>query len=218
MRRELRAGLWWGMALGIMLATAAWIGDSALGPPGFDHEGLLLANAWRSPWLDAAFRALTWLGSRLLLLPLAVLVAGALWRRGHRAEAGFVIVAMAGAALLAELAKQWAMRPRPELFPALAAVASPLSFPSAHALQATTLALCGALLVGRLAPGYRWPALALLASIAVLVGISRLYLQVHYPSDVLAGTAVAGCWVAGLRVLMLRAGAAVERLPGKQGA
>lgn len=218
MRREFQAGLWWGVALGIMLATAAWIGDSALGPPWFDHEGLLLANAWRSPGLDALFRALTWLGSLLLLLPLAVSVAGLLWRGGHHHEARFVILAMVGAALLADLAKQVAMRPRPELFPAFAAVVSPLSFPSAHAVQATTLAVAGVLLVARLAPHYRWRALWLLASIAVLVGVSRLYLQVHYPSDVLAGMAVAGCWVAGLQALMLRAGTAGVGLPGRQGA
>lgn len=199
-RRAIRAALWWFAGLATLVATAAWIGS---GPPLFDREGLMLANAWRSPWLDVAFPGLTWLGSLMVLLPL-VLVAGIqLWRRGYHGEARFLIVALAGASLLAQLAKHLVLRQRPDLFAALASVVSPLSFPSAHAFQVTAVAVSALVVVARLAPRHRhWVAPALV-SVVLLVGLSRIYLQVHFPSDVLAGSIAAGFWVAGLHALTL---------------
>jgi undecaprenyl-diphosphatase len=61
-------------------------------------------------------------------------------------------------------------------------------------------------LVVRLAPGCRRWAVPLLAAMALLVGFSRLYLQVHFPSDVLTGILAAAFWVAGLRVLVFARG------------
>lgn len=198
-RRAIQAALWWLAALAVLVATATWIGS---GSPLFDREGLILARAWRSPWLDAAFPGLTWMGSLMVLLPL-VLVAGIqLWRRGYRDEARFLIVALAGAALLAQLAKHLALRQRPDVFVALASVVSPLSFPSAHAVQVTAVAISTLVVVARLAPRHRHWAAPALVSVVLLVGLSRIYLQVHFPSDVLAGSIAAGFWVAGLHALM----------------
>lgn len=206
-RGVLQAGLWWLAGLAMLLASAIWIGAADAGVPALDRQGLVLANAWRSPGLDFAFRRLTWLGSLLVLLPL-MLVAGALLRhRGHRREAWFVVAAPVGAAILAQLAKQLMLRPRPELFPALASVASPFSFPSAHAIQVTAVAMGLLLAVVPLAPRCRSWAIPVLLAVVVLVGLSRLYLQVHYPSDVVAGAIAAACWVAGLRASLFAAGA-----------
>ena len=197
-----QAGLWWLAALAILMATAARVGASEFGIPAFDRQGLVLANAWRSPWLDAAFPVLTWFGSLAVLLPL-VLVAGILlWRRGRHAEAGFVIAALASAAGFAQLVKRLTLRPRPDLFPPLVSVASPLSFPSAHAVQVAAVAAALMLLVWRRAPHGRALAIVCAFSLVVLVDFSRLYLQVHYPSDVLAGSLAAGCWVVGLHKLI----------------
>lgn len=192
------------------MATAAWVGAGESALLRFDHAGLALAHAWRSPWLDQAFLVLTWLGSLAVLAPLASIVGVLLWRRGYRGEAGFCLAALAGAALLARAAKQLTLRPRPDWYPALAAVAAPLSLPSAHAMQVTALALALLLVVARLAPRYRNRALPALAAVVALVGVSRLYLQVHYPSDVLAGTIAAACWVAGLHSLMRTRDAAAQ--------
>lgn len=195
-----QAVLWWFAALATLVATATWIGS---GPPLFDREGLMLANAWRGPWLDVAFLSLTWLGSVTVLLPLVLAAGILLWRRGHHGEARFLIVALAGASLLVQLAKHIALRHRPDLFSALVSVASPLSFPSAHAVQVTAVAASALVVVARLAPRYwHWAAPALISAV-LLVGFSRIYLQVHFPSDVLAGSIAAGFWVAGLHALML---------------
>ena len=139
----------------------------------------------------------------MVLLPLVSAVGMLLWRRGYRGEARFVVAALVGASLLAHLVKHLVLRPRPDLFAALTSVASPLSFPSAHAAQVTAVAAALLLVAPRLTARYRRWALPALLVIVVLVDFSRLYLQVHYLSDVLAGTIAAGCWVLGLRALMV---------------
>lgn len=196
----LKAGLWWIATLAALVATSAWVAAGRLAQ--FDREGMVLAHAWRSPWLDVAFLGLTWMGSLALLLPLVLGVGVLLWRKGHQGEARFLAAALSGAAVLAELAKNLARRPRPDMFPALVPVASPFSFPSGHALQATAVAAALLLVVLRCAPRHRPWAMGLLAALAALVCASRLYLQVHYPSDVLAGVVAATGWVAGLQALV----------------
>lgn len=193
---------WWLVAAGTLIGVGAWVGGGVGSIPAFDREGLILAHAWRSPLFDAAFAVLTRIGSLIVLLPLVLVVGMRLWRRGFRGEAGFLIAALVGASAWAHLAKHLAMRPRPDLYPALAAVASPLSFPSIHAVQVTTVAVASWVIVNRLTPWRRhWLAPALVPMVA-LVGFSRFYLQVHYPSDVLAGTLSAAFWVAGLRAFV----------------
>jgi len=198
---RLAAGLWWLAALSSLLAVAAWIGAAPAGVPEPDRRGMLLAYAARSGPLDAALSVATWLGSLFVLLPLAVAAAAWLWRGGRRREAGFVVAALAGASLLAHAAKTLALRPRPALHAWLASPDSQWSFPSAHAMQATALAVA-LLAVAPLAPAPRRWAVALALATVLLVAASRVYLQVHYPSDVLAGAIAAGCWVLGLRALL----------------
>lgn len=198
----MQAGLWWLAGFAVLLASAAWIGSAESGVPAFDRQGLVLANAWRSPALDRAFLGLTWLGSLLVLLPL-MLAAGVLLRRGgHDREAWFLIAALVGTSILVQLAKQLALRPRPDLFAALTSVASPFAFPSAHAAQVAAVAVGLLLAFTPLARHCRAWAIPVLLAVVVLVGLSRLYLQVHYPSDVLAGTLAAACWTTGLHALM----------------
>ena len=198
--RATQAGAWWIAAPVALMAAVGWFGTSDLG--GFDRAGLTLANAWRSPWLDTVFANLTWLGSLTVLLPLVLAAGILLWRRGRHDEARFLMAALVGASLLAHATKHMVLRPRPELFAALTPVTSPLSFPSAHAAQVTALAAAVWVLVSRLAPSHRRWVLPVLISIVGLVNFSRVYLQVHYPSDVLVGTVAAACWVFALGDLM----------------
>lgn len=202
-RGAIQACLWGGAALATLVATATGIGVAAGGVLAFDREGLVLAHAWRSPWLDAAFLGLTWMGSLMVLLPLALTVGVLLLRRGYRGEARFLVAALVGASLLAQLAKHLALRHRPDLFAALTSVDSPLSFPSSHTVQATAFALSVLVVVARLAPRHSYWAAPALVWLALLVGVSRIYLQVHFPSDVVAGSIAAGCWVAALHALTL---------------
>jgi len=161
----------------------------------WDHAGLALAHAARTPALDSLFAAVTWFGSLAVLLPLALLVW---WRwRGER-SATFVALALIGASALGHLLKLIAARPRPDLFPPLIAMPEDWSFPSAHAVQVTAFALAW-LLRPRTAPG-RIEIAVLFATVAAVVS-SRLYLQVHFPSDVIAGVMLAALWVVLLRRL-----------------
>lgn len=201
-RGAVHAAACWIASAGTMVVMAAWIGADTNGIPAFDREGLVLANAWRSARLDDIFLHLTWIGSLKLLLPLVLAAGMGLWRSGFRDEAGFLVTALVGASALAQLAKHLALRPRPDLFVALTSVDSPLSLPSGHAVQVTAVGLASLFIAVRLAPSYWRCAVSLLVSIVALVGFSRLYLQVHYPSDILAGTLAAAFWVAGLRSFM----------------
>jgi len=160
-----------------------------------DHAGLALAHAARTSALDSLFAAVTWLGSLAVLLPLALLLWW--WRRGDR-SAAFVALALIGASALGHLAKLIVARPRPELYPPLIPMPEDWSFPSAHAVQVTAFALAWTLHPTR-SPGRI--EIAVLLGIAAAVFLSRLYLQVHFPSDVVAGALLAGLWVLLLRRL-----------------
>ncbi len=168
-----------------------------------DRAGLSLAYDLRSGPLDRAMAAVTWLGSLLVLVPLAGLAAGWHLRRGHRLEAAFMPLALIGSALLAHLVKLWVVRPRPALYPLTTALPADWSYPSAHTMQVTAAAVAVFLLLLRHRT-MQWPLIwaILLAALVVWVGLSRIYLQVHFPSDVLAGGLAAVFWVFGLHALI----------------
>ena len=161
----------------------------------WDTAGLALLHSMRAGWLDSLFPTFTWLGSLAVLLPLALLTW---WRRRGDRSAAFVTLALVGASTLGHLAKLIAARPRPDLFPPLIAMPEDWSFPSAHSAQATAFALAWLLRPGA-SPG-RIEIVALLAAVTAVFA-SRLYLQVHFPSDVIAGAMLATLWVLLLRRL-----------------
>jgi undecaprenyl-diphosphatase len=116
----------------------------------------------------------------------AVLVA-----RLHR-DAVFLVVSVAGAGVLNVLLKGFFERPRPAVFPHLVETATS-SFPSGHTMSSAALALA-VVVVLRRSP-LVWIAGALAVTYALTVAASRVYLGVHFPSDVVAGWTVAVGWV-----------------------
>ncbi len=194
--------LLWIAALAV-LAGGGWLlcPDRVCAVPLLDQEGLRLADALRAPALDPAMAAVTWLGSLWLLLPVCLGLAFFHWRAGRSRPALLLAGGLLGATALAQLFKAWIDRPRPDLFPALAGLPADAAYPSAHTMQAVAVALALALLAGR-RHAWAWPLLALAA---LLVGWSRIHLQVHFPTDVLAGGLAAGLWVAGLHRLLVPA-------------
>src|SRR5690606_20385315 len=107
------------------------------------------------------------------------------WRRRFR-ESIFAAAALGGSALLNIATKQFFARARPALWESIAPETS-YSFPSGHAMGSMTLAVVLVLLAWP--TRWRWAALAAMAFFVAMVGLSRMYLGVHYPSDILAGWA-----------------------------
>ncbi|MHB8810192.1 MAG: phosphatase PAP2 family protein [Desulfobulbaceae bacterium] len=142
----------------------------------------------RTSVLDAFFRAITWAGSLSLLFPATLLLLILLRGKGRQREMRLVVFSMTSAVLVVHAAKVFFKRPRPEIHPGLIAMPADWSFPSAHAAQIATFCLCVALIAKRNFP-VPWVWLTALLAIALTAGVSvsRVYLQVHYPTDVLAG-------------------------------
>jgi undecaprenyl-diphosphatase len=145
------------------------------------------------PWITTA-RIVTWAGSAFLLIPLTVICSLLLVRCGLRREALAVALSLGGAMLISDLVKLLTSRPRPSVEHLQRVTGS--SFPSAHATQASAFWLALALAL-RASALPRWVLRlagvgALL--IALVVAWSRVYLGVHYPSDVVAGLLLGGGW------------------------
>jgi undecaprenyl-diphosphatase len=171
----------------------------------FDTEILLAFREAGKPddpvgplWLEEAVRDITGLGSMVVLvLATAVAVVYSLLIRKGR-EALLVLIAVVGGQILSSLLKLGIDRPRPDLVPHLTDVQT-LSFPSGHAMMsAVTYLTLGSMLAG-IVPGRATKIYVLCVAVLItlMVGVSRIYLGVHWPSDVLAG------WCAGFAWAML---------------
>jgi len=169
----------------------------------FDAPILLFARGLAHDGFDAVFLFFSRIGYAWGVVPVdiaLVLVLPALrrWREGL-----FAAVATVGSALLNLGTKRLFARDRPGLWESIAPETT-YSFPSGHAMGSMTLALVLVLLA--------WPTRArgwVLAAMAVfvpMVGLSRVYLGVHYPSDILAGWSAAAIWTVGAYLLVFRDG------------
>ena len=148
-------------------------------------------------WVEIMFRDVTSLGSPSVLALVTIAAIGYLWLENERGTALFLLVAIAGGAAVEILLKLGFARPRPELVSHLVDVNS-FSFPSGHATMATITYLTLGVLLASAQERRRMKLylLAIATFLAVLVGISRIYLGVHYPTDVLAGWCIGAAWAA----------------------
>ncbi|MDK9706455.1 MAG: phosphatase PAP2 family protein [Desulforhopalus sp.] len=153
--------------------------------------------------MDFFFVAVTWLGSLYLLLPLTVLLCLLLLWYGKSGQAISISLGMVITIISVHAAKLLFRRPRPSSPDLLVAMPADWSFPSAHTAQAAAFFLSVTLIAFQVLPTL-WATLVALLSLLVigLVGYSRIYLQVHYLSDVLAGMALAVLIVSGVRLLV----------------
>ena len=172
----------------------------------FDRAVSLGLHGLATPPLDALMRALTALGSAPAVLAVAAATAGWCVRRRDRRAATMLAAVAAGTEVLNLLLKAGFGRARPELWPGVAALHS-YSFPSGHAMAAAAIYGMTATVVGRLVPRLRRAAWLAATLLAVLIGLSRVYLGAHWATDVLAGFA-AGAFVllAGIYALARPAG------------
>ncbi|MDI6894898.1 MAG: amidase domain-containing protein [Bacillota bacterium] len=162
---------------------------------------------------------LTALGSAPAVIAQVCLTTAWLLDRGYRTCAGGLAGTVGLGWLFETVLKVLVHRPRPEL-PHLVS-AGGYSFPSGHSFVSFVLYGYLVLLVGRLAPRWRWLRVPLLL-VAVGIGLSRVYLGVHYPSDVLGGWALGAAWLALTWGWILRApgrgrAAVLERMRADRG-
>jgi undecaprenyl-diphosphatase len=154
-------------------------------------------------WVQEAARDLTSLGSIIVLVIITAAVSIYLFLAGKYAAAWLLLVAVFGGIALNDLLKLAFARPRPD--PAYqAARIFTSSFPSGHAeLSAITYLTIAALLAQTQASfKIAFYFIALAAFLTILIGLSRIYLGVHYPTDVLGGWCIGAAWALACWVLM----------------
>jgi undecaprenyl-diphosphatase len=211
---------WLGVAAVVsLLAGAALLLDEVLegATKNFDNAILLAlrttgnpADPIGPPWFEEAARDVTALGSFTLLFGLVGFVTLYLFMHGKPRNAWFLVVSSTSGAVLSTLLKMAIDRPRPDLTGVARVFTA--SFPSGHALISAVVFLTIGVFVARAASS-RMLAIYSLASaglITITVGLSRIYLGVHYPTDVIAGWLIGTgwaltCWLV-VEVVMRRRG------------
>jgi membrane-associated phospholipid phosphatase len=192
------------VGLAVLAAAAVWAAFSGVGPARLDAALLAESIEERTPALTTLAVVVTTLGSTAAMAVLAIVVGAWCWWRGRRADAVLAVGAMAGASLVFRLLKVFFDRARPPLADHLV-VETNESLPSGHATMSTVV--IGTIVV------LAWAGRGVLARAAMVVaavawigavGATRVYLGVHWVSDVLAGWAVGAAWLALCVTVWLR--------------
>lgn len=179
----------------------------------FDDSILRWVGTYRRPLLDSAMLEVTALGTGLVVLAIVTVAALFLFLTRHRYSALLLLVSTGGGLLLNTILKLGFSRPRPQVVEwGTHAVSS--SFPSGHAMSSAIVYGTVAYLAARLQRRRwaRWLTMAIALTIILLISSSRIYLGVHYPSDVAAGMLIGLAW-AGFCMATLEA---IQRY-GKRG-
>ncbi len=160
--------------------------------------------AHRTGWVTDVLSVLTWLGSSVILILLGLMLGGFFYWRDHHWRPLLVLAAAyLGALALYELVKSVVARSRPPLIDRIGPVVSGHSFPSGHATQAMAVWGMVAVVLAVRSPRLRIPAVTAAVVTILLVGFSRLYLGVHWLSDVLAGYALGGVVLTAILAVVL---------------
>lgn len=160
----------------------------------FDTSILLYLRSLHTPLRDRIMLAFTSLGEPNLLLALSVSLGIILWVRKHHSEATTIGVTGAGAIGLNILLKQLFARARPQLWERTVEVKF-YSFPSGHAMISMVIYGWLGYLLGSRFPKQRWWIYGLTIILVAVIGLSRLYLGVHWPTDVIAGYSAGLVWL-----------------------
>lgn len=200
LRRTLRPSAW--LAIGATVLFVVVVVFVTTGTTQqFDTAILTAIHSHSSPFLDALVPKLTQAGEALLVGVVAVMVTVGLLYARRFSDAVIVGCGVLGALALNYVIKQLFERPRPELWERLVTETS-YSFPSGHATASAALALVMVAVLWH--TKWRWHGIVLAAVYMFVVGLTRLYLGVHYPSDVIAGWCVAAVWVGAVVLLAMR--------------
>ncbi|TAM57694.1 phosphatase PAP2 family protein [bacterium] len=173
----------------------------------FDVGALLWIHHFATAGADHIALGLTFLGNPIWVIAVIVVSFALLWLAGWRSEALMLLVACAGAFALDVGLKLSFRRERPALWPQLVSETS-YSYPSGHALFSLVLYGFLAYVVASRFPRVAWLSYGGAGALVIGIGASRLYLGVHWPSDVMAGLAVGLLWLVTCIALLRSAGRA----------
>ena len=191
------------LVAGLALVTLAAVGFALIAgavvrgqTQQFDDAILRWMGSNGAPWLDVAALEVTALGARMVVYMVVLVASAFLWQSRHHYSAAMLWVAVIGSGLINSVLKIAFNRPRPDVFPWRTEHVGVASFPSGHAMTSIVVYGTLAFLIARLAPTVWLKRMVWTVAMLVVlvVGLSRLYLGVHYPSDVLAGFVVGGAW------------------------
>jgi undecaprenyl-diphosphatase len=198
----------WALVLILLVAACGWVFVELADEVGegetssFDTAILLGLRSASDPsdpigpgWVEEVARDVTALGSMAILIGITLAAAGYLWLAGKRRSVTLVLVSVGGGIAFSSLFKRGFDRPRPDLVPHATEVYT-ASFPSGHAMLAAVTYLTLAAMLARVQPtrALKVYLFALASFITMLVGVSRIYLGVHWPTDVLAGWTAGAAW------------------------
>jgi undecaprenyl-diphosphatase len=189
------------VALGVIVACVAFFAMLAKvvmggGTQSMDDAVLLWMNGHASPVLTDVALNVTALGAGVVVWLVVIVASVFLWASRHRWSVALLWVSIVGSGLINSVMKLFFNRPRPQLFPWRAPYAGLSSFPSGHSMTSMVCYATLAYLVARLEPNrfLRRFTFGVAGLIVVLIGLSRMYLGVHYPTDVLAGFTMGLAW------------------------
>jgi len=194
--RAIKAAWWLGtasLAFGVYIEITSELLEDEVS--GVDRTILIHFAKVRTPWLTEVAVDLTALGSVTLVVLISTIALCVLLLLKDRMGALQLGAASVGAGILTTTIKNYIDQPRPEVVQQVIRV-SGLSYPSGHSLAAASLYLTVAILVCRHLQrmGHQIAILMMTIVIILLVGISRIYLGVHYPSDVASGVSLGAAW------------------------
>ncbi|ALJ37870.1 phosphoesterase [Azospirillum brasilense] len=209
------------VSAGLILAFALLAGEVIEGETAAFDRAVLMAlrvagdptTPLGPPWLHNAARDITALGSITVLSLITAVTVGFLLLRGKRGASLLVLLSVGGGMAISGLLKNQIGRERPDIVPH-GDIVFTASFPSGHSLLSAVVFLTLGAMLARFVEGRRQKAYVLVVAMAVtlLVGFSRIYLGVHWPTDVLAGWCVGAGWatLCWLVALWLQRRGAVE--------
>lgn len=180
----------------IVLAIVAWLCTEVWEKEAFsfDKSLLLWIHQFATPTLDRVFLSITALGNPEIVIIIFVSTIVWLGMKKRYSDGIRFFIICSGGVLINSVMKLFFAKPRPELWPRLIAEHS-CSFPSGHAVGSMVIYGFIAYLLGKEFQKYRVLIYAAAIMIIISIGVSRLYLGVHYPTDIIAGYGVGLLWL-----------------------
>ena len=206
-RKTLYFMLWMSLllfALGVFLFISLKMSQSS--PPSLDSTLLLWAARHRTPVLNKIFLSITSLGSETLIVLFTAMGFFLFLLAKDGFSAVLLVMSPSGAGLCSLVLKHFYRRERP-LFASPLVLENSFSYPSGHSLLAASFYLALGLLACRYFSSWRDRAVVVVLACVIvgMVGLSRIYLGVHFPTDVASGTILGAAWALGLTgILFMR--------------